>query len=186
MEKTDAKLIEAYIQGDTRSLDELITRHIKSVYSFVFRLVHQSGEAQDITQEVFVKMWKKLLQYNTQYNFKTWLFTIARNTTIDHLRKQKMISFSDLNIEDTVDFEDTLIDAAPLPDELFYQKNQGEQLEEAIKQLSIQHRTVLLLKHDAELTFEEMAVILHIPMNTVKGQYYRALQALKKQLFTHE
>ncbi len=182
MEHTDIELIIAYRGGDTQALDTLILRYVTLVYNFVFRLVHHSAEAQDITQEVFVKMWKKLSQYNMQYNFKAWLFTIARNTTIDHMRKQKTFSFSDFDKEDTSDFEDSLVDTSPRPDEILFQKDQAEQIAIAMEKLSVQHKTVLVLKHESELTFEEIATVLRIPMNTAKGQYYRALQALKKNL----
>ncbi len=183
MGRDDIQLVLAYRKGDMQALDELIRIYTRSVYSFVYTLVHKSVEAEDITQETFVKMWRRLSQYDTRYSFKAWLFTIARNTTIDYLRKQKIITFSDLtNDDESTHFEDTLLDAGPLPDELFDSKSDREKLNAAIEKLSIQHKTVVLLKHEQELTFEEIAKVLHIPMNTAKGQYYRAIQALKRNL----
>ena len=182
MEKDDVQLIIAYQKGDVRALDELIYKYTGSVYGFVRKLIRVSTEAEDITQETFIKMWKKLAQYDARYNFKTWLFTIARNSTIDYLRKQKSVVFSDLSDGESLNFEDTLFDTSPLPDDLFDDKRQREKLSIAIDKLSIQHKTVVLLKHEQDFTFEEIAKILHIPMNTAKGQYYRAIQALKKDI----
>ncbi len=182
MEKDDVQLITAYQKGDARALDELIYKYTGSVYGFVRKLVHVSTEAEDITQETFIKMWKKIDQYDTRYNFKTWLFTIARNSAIDYLRKQKNVVFSDLSDGESINFEDTLFDMSPLPDDLFDNKRQRERLSIAIDKLSIQHKAVVLLKHEQDFTFEEIARILHIPMNTAKGQYYRAIQALKKDV----
>ena len=96
MEITDKQLIDDYLNGNDAAFALLVQRQINPVYNFVYRLVRNTQDAEDITQETFVKMWKNLKRYNQDQNFKTWLFTIARNTAIDSLRKKKSFVFEQL------------------------------------------------------------------------------------------
>ena len=182
-EKTDKQLIANYLAGDERALNELIARHLKSVYNFVYRIARNAQDAEDITQETFVKMWRNLKRYDQSQNFKTWLFTIARNTAIDALRKKKNFVFSDF---ETADGEnpifDTLADPAPLPDELAMRAEKQTLFETALGQLSPAYQEVFALHHESDLTFDEISTRLGKSINTVKSQYRRALLTLQKLL----
>jgi RNA polymerase sigma-70 factor (ECF subfamily) len=184
MEKTDLQLIEDSIyrtQGRS-SFNILIERHAKSVYLFIFKLVGNKEDSEDIVQETFIKAWQKLSKFDTEKNFKTWLFSIAKNTAVDKLRKKKSINFSSLNIEEESDFEANLIDQEDLPDELFEKKESEENLKSALLKLSENQRFIIYLHINEELTFEEIAEIINKPMNTVKSQYRRAISKLKNIL----
>src|SRR5689334_2448612 len=93
--ESDVQLIEQYRAGDNQALAKLVNRYAESVRFFVTRLVGKD-EADDVAQESFVKAWKNLRKFNVKKSFKVWLFTIARNTSYDYLRKHKMVSFSTL------------------------------------------------------------------------------------------
>jgi RNA polymerase sigma-70 factor (ECF subfamily) len=110
MDLDDKQLIKNYLYGDEESLSILIDRHLKPVFNFVYRLCGSKIEAEDITQDTFLKVWKKIKKYNGQNSFKTWLYIIARNTTIDYLRKKKDLKFSDFDTEEGNYIEDTLVD----------------------------------------------------------------------------
>lgn len=182
MKNDDQKLITGYFEGDDESLAELVRRYVKTVYNFVYRFSgNNKEEAEDITQETFFKMWRSLKKYRTGENFKTWLFTIARNTAYDHLRKKKNFVFSDFDTEDAR-FEDTLADTEPLTDEIFALAESKELLAQAMNELSPQFREVLILHYDHELTFDEIGKILGEPLNTVKSRHRRAVGALRKLL----
>lgn len=91
---TDEQLIKQYLKGDENSLEILIKRYLKPIYSFVYRNIGNSEKAQDITQEVFIKAWKNLALFRTSKassgaGFKSWLFTIAQNSCIDYLKQKK-------------------------------------------------------------------------------------------------
>ena len=90
----DKKLIQQYLKGDSKSLDFLIAKYLKMIYSFVYKNVGSQSDAEDITQEVFVKVWKNLKKFDQKKSFKPWIFQIAKNTSIDFLRKRKTIPFS--------------------------------------------------------------------------------------------
>jgi RNA polymerase sigma-70 factor (ECF subfamily) len=169
----DEKLIDNYLKGDEKSLEILIQRYLKPIYSFVYRYVGDE-EAEDLTQEVFLKMWRNLKNFKREKNFKTWLFTIARNTCFDFLRKKKKLS--------TLDLKNCfyLTDSNALPDEIFDGKILKEKIGEALEKLSFKARKVLNLYYNEGLTFREIAEISGEPINTIKSRYQRAISKLKK------
>src|SRR3989344_9123747 len=121
-EKTDKQLVSEYLDGKESALGELIERHLKPVYNFVHQAANNAQDAQDITQETFIKALKNLKRYDPNQNFKTWLFTIARNTAIDVLRKKKNFVFSDFeNIDGQNPLLETLTSPALPPDQLALQ-----------------------------------------------------------------
>ena len=83
------QLIANYLKGDQESLEILVRQYLKVIYSFVFRYVGNAEDAEDITQEVFVRVWRNLKRFNQEQSFKTWLFAIAKNAALDFLKKKK-------------------------------------------------------------------------------------------------
>lgn len=182
MEVDDKKLISDYLEGDSEALTALIQHNLKLVYRFVFRMVGDQQEAEEVAQDTFVKVWRNAKKYNPEQNFRTWLLSIAHNTAIDLLRKRRSFVFSDFNTEEGMDIEETIADPAPLPVEILIQAEERKLLDGALAQLSLIHREVLILHYQEQLTFNEIGIILNKPLNTVKSHHRRALAALKKQL----
>lgn len=183
MSTDEKQLISNYQAGDEKALEQLIALHLQPIYRFIYRSIGRPEEASDLTQEVFVKLWKNIDRYNPDQNFKTWLYKIARNTAIDWLRKKKTLNFSHLEPADSAEnFEATIPDPEPLPDKIFEQKELGVWLEKALDQIPTDYKTILLLHLNDQLTFEEIAEVVDKPMNTVKSQHRRALIALRKYL----
>jgi len=181
MLKTDQQLVADYLDGEEKALDELISRYLKAVYNFIYRITNSFEEAEDIAQETFLKTWKNLKKYNQEENFKTWLFTITRNTTIDWLRKKKDIKLSDFeDYEGENVLTNTLADKNPLPNELAIKSEQKRKLDKVLSKMPVIYREVLLLHYYEDLTFDEIGKILGKPLNTVKSQHHRALSAIKK------
>ncbi len=168
--------------GDQKFI-ELLNQHLKPVYNFVYRIVRNKEDAEDISQDTFFKVWKNLQKYDARESFKTWLFAIARNTAIDHLRKKKSFVFSDLaGEEDDSRFEESIADPSPIPDEIFAMAEKKKMLEEMLSKISPIYRQVLLLRYQNGLTFEEIGKVLKKTLNTVKSQHRRGLSLLKKLL----
>ena len=183
MDKPDAELVIQYIKGDEVSFDVLTNRHLKAVYNFVCRFTGRTDDAEDIVQEVFLKVWKNLNKYNPQRNFRTWLLSIAHNTAIDFLRKKKGVPFSEFEVDGgNNSLTDNLSDPAPLPPEIFAIDESKKLLEGALVELSPNYRAVLLLRYQNDITFEEIGQILGKPLHTVKSQHRRALIQLRKLL----
>lgn len=160
------------------NIELIIKQYLKPVYNYISRIVNDRSETEDITAEVFVKVWKNLGKFDPEKNFKTWLFTIVRNTTIDWLRKRKNILFS----EKEEYFEENITDIEPLPDEIFMRKELSKDLEGALLKIRPDFREIILLHYTEELTFEEISEIVAKPLNTVKSHHLRALSTLRKIL----
>lgn len=168
---------------------QFIRENLPAIYNFVHRLCGNSEDANDITQEVFIKAWKNLKKVEGDRPIRPWLFTIARNTTIDWLRKKRHDTFSSLDrgADEFSDgesslpsFESKLADNTPLADSLYENAEIADFLEQALNKLSLEQRTIVILHDTEELTFEEIALIVEAPMNTVKSQYRRAILILRK------
>lgn len=181
MEDEDKKLIANYLEGDTEALAILVEHNLKLVYRYAFRITRDVEDAQDITQETFVKLWRNIRKFDLDKNFHTWLLSIAHNTAIDLMRKRKDFVFSDFDNE-TGDFSETIADPAPLPAEIFERAEKKKLLDDALGQISPTYREILTLYYEEDLTFAEIGTILNKPLNTVKSQHRRALSALKKIL----
>jgi len=179
----DVQLVTRYLKGDERALELLIQQYLKPLYSFVYRYVGNARDAEDITQEVFVRMWKHIKKFDLQRKFKTWIFSIAKNAAIDFLRKKKTIPFSEFENEEGENMlAETFKDPSPLPDEVLEHKNLTQMLTSAMDKLSLKYRMILFLRYNDHFTFQEIANTLEEPLNTVKSRHRRALIKLRQML----
>ena len=138
-------------------------------------------DAEDLSQEVFVRVWKQLHSFDHARPFHPWLFTITKNIALDFLKKKKAVPLSAIADEETQQwFLDGLIDPNPTPKELAEQKELALELETYLKKLSLKDQTIVSLHHLKERTFKEIATLLQEPLDTVKSRYRRALISLKK------
>jgi RNA polymerase sigma-70 factor (ECF subfamily) len=179
---TDFQLITLYKDGNIKAFEGLINRYTQVLYRYAFRLISDESDAQDITQESFIKIWKNINEYDNSKNFKTWIFTITHRTTIDYLRKRKNINFSSLDGPDDLSFEQNIPDEDLLPNEIFEQNEMFEKIQKALGSLPLENKTIILLKHTEEMTFSEIAEIMNKPMNTIKSQYRRSLIEIRNQI----
>jgi RNA polymerase sigma-70 factor (ECF subfamily) len=192
-EKRDKNLISQYLKGEEKALEILIKRYLKPIYGFSYKYAGNIQEAEDITQEVFVKVWRNIRKFNPQKSpapyrtegsgsgFKTWIFSIAKNTAIDFLKKKKAIQFSDFENEKGENvLAERFVDSSPLPNEILERKDMMGALAKAINKLLPKYRKVLFLRHNDDLTFRQIAESLNEPLNTVKSRHRRAATALKK------
>jgi len=180
---SDEKLVKRFLKGDKASLEILVKRHLKSVYSFVYRFVGNAADADDVTQEVFVKMWKNLKKFDKKKVFKTWIFSIARNTAIDLLRKRKTLPLSAFDDEDGGNaIADNLTDPAPLPDEVVEHVDTARLIKAAMEKLSENYRVVIFLRYYSDFTFRKIAELTGVSVNTAKSRHARALVVLKEKL----
>ena len=177
--QSDEDLIREYLDGNEDTFKILIDKYISSIYNFAVRFVGHDN-ASDVSQDVFLKVWKNIRKFNSgKSSFKTWIFTITRNTITDSLRKKKSIPFSMLDTEE-VSFEDNIEDETILPMEVLSKLVDKEFLNNLLDKLSPNYREVLILYYTEDMTFSEIGQLLGKPMNTVKSYHHRALNQLKK------
>jgi len=183
MVKSDEELLQEYAQGRREAFSELVERHLTGVYSFLLRFVGDAQDAQDISQETFVKAWRAAATYNAKKSsFKTWLLRVARNAAVDHLRRRRNISFSEFEGEHEHLIAETVADPGELPEELLAKAEDAQTVMRALHELPAKYREVLLLYYTNELTFEELGAMLGEPQNTIKSRHRRALIALREAL----
>lgn len=180
---SDEQLVTKYLKGDEKAFEILIKRYLKPIFNFSFRFVGNSEDAQDITQEVFVKVWRHLKKFDKNKKFKTWIFTIAKNICLDWLRKKQTISFSELKYNgDNKFFVENIPDNHSLLHEVLEKIDLENFLNKALEKLSPEYKMVLFLRYNNHLKFREIAEILEKPLNTVKSYHQRALILLRNFL----
>ncbi len=179
--RTDEQLAADYLGGDERALEFLIRKYLAEIYNFALSYAKDAAEAEDITQEAFVKLWKNFKKYRPEHRFKSWLFVIAKNTALDHLKKKRPAAFSDLETEE-FRFEDLADDKALSPLALIEKREKEKAVSQTLDRLAPAYRSVMDLHYKEGRNLREAAEILKEPLNTVKSKHRRALQLLKKLL----
>ncbi|MCX6793066.1 MAG: RNA polymerase sigma factor [Candidatus Falkowbacteria bacterium] len=173
----DEKLIILAKKGDEQAFSALVQRYLSLVYNFSFRYVKSSVEAEDITQEVFIKVWKNLKKFDESKNFSPWLYKITKNTSLDWLKKKTDKPFAALGEF----FADNLSDNNELEKEIIKSGLQ-EELQQATESLSPISANIFSLYTKDQLTFLEIANKTKISINTVKSRYRRALDLIKRKI----
>lgn len=181
----DEELVSLY--KDERSalaFEELCARYTVPLYRFSYTFAKERDLSEDIVQQTFVKMWKALSSFDTSKKFSVWVYTIARRTAIDELRKKKAFVFSALSDDDSVPFEETLKDDSAFTEQKFEELRDVDAFETVLKKLPEQKAEIIFLKLYEDMTFEEIAEALGKPMNTVKSAYRRTLLEIREELVT--
>jgi RNA polymerase sigma-70 factor (ECF subfamily) len=178
----DYHLIRAALDnGDQKAYAELMGRYRDSVYFMLLKMVNNKDDADDLTIEAFGKAFKRLNQYTPNYAFSTWLFKIASNNCIDFIRRKKMTTFSiDKTFENDEGGEMSMdIKAEGLnPEENMVKKQKVKHMHEVVEKLKPRYRVLVEMRYFEELSYEEIAEKLELPLGTVKAQLFRAREFL--------
>ena len=179
----DEVLVRDYLSGDDSAFTLIVEKYLKPIYNFVYRMTKNKKDAEEITQESFIKIWKNLKKFKQTEKLKTWMFAIARNTAVDSLRKKKAVLFSEFDNENEEDvFENMLADDEMIADEIFEIAEKKDLVNKLLGNMPIKYRDVLLLYYKEELSFSEISKMLKKSINTVKSRHRRALLSLKEKL----
>ena len=185
---TDRQLVELALEGRQSAYREVLVRYERPLFSLVFRMVRDRALAEDLAQEAFVKAFQALDRYDPSYKFSSWIFKIANNLTIDHLRKRRIDTVSIDGSPHATSAEHQaqtrLVVQSGGEDPLEYVENKelGGLIEVAIGDLRPEYRTAVLLRHVEGYAYEEIAQIMEIPLGTVKTYLHRARAELKQSL----
>ena len=170
---------------DAGLLDELIVRYQHRLLRYLLYLTSNREVAEDLFQEVWMRVLVRGAQFNGQARFDTWLFTIARNLVIDQRRKRTMSSLDELfegKSDDDRPMSFEVADDEPTPFDRFSNLEDRERIAGALMQLDTLHREVLVLRFHEELSLEEIAKVTRSPLSTVKSRLYRGLAAIKPKM----
>jgi len=172
---------QAINQGDQKAYAELLNNYRDSLYFMLLKMTNNPADAEDLTIEAFGKAFKNLHQYTLEYAFSTWLFRIAANNCIDYLRKKKRIRFtSGINPdgEETDSYPSNLPSPDPGPEEMTIIKQKIQLMREVVEKLKPHYRKLVEMRYFKELSYDEIAVELDLPLGTVKAQLFRAREFL--------
>lgn len=180
MLEEDIKLVAEVLKGNIDSFNILVNKYEFSVLKFTYNMIRDKEAAEDITQEVFIIVYKKIYTYNREYKFSSWLFQIARNKCIDFMRKYKRVY--EANIENEKDN----CSKEYSPEGMVELRETKKEIQEFINTLEELDREILVLRYSAEITFTEMAVILNINIATIKRRYYKTRERYRNFISLNE
>lgn len=183
---SDESLMLRYRDGDVRAFELLVTRHRKPVFNFILRFVRDTAQAEDVTQETFLRLIKGADAYERQAKFTTWLYTIARNLCVDASRRGKHRKAASLDApvgdDDGASLLDLVPDGGAGVDRQAQSRELGARLRAALESLPDEQREIFLLREVADLQFNEIANVVGCPENTVKSRMRYALEKLREAL----
>ncbi len=171
--KTDADLIREFKNGDVRGYNEIVRKYQQQVYWVIRKMVLSHDDADDITQEVFIKVYSALMDFREESNLFTWLYRIATNYAINHIRKVK--------VKNTVSVElvsEVMVSEDKRTDEVLDEEKRRKILEDAIETLPPQQRAVFNMRYYDELPYEEISKILKKSVGGIKANYFHAVKKI--------
>jgi RNA polymerase sigma factor (sigma-70 family) len=170
---TDLELVELFQKGNEASFNSLVLRYQEKIYWIARRFVQDHDQADEIVQEVFVKMYSALKEFRGESGVYTWLYRITVNVSLNTLRKKRVRDF--LRIDE---FFETSSDESEQPDKLLEQQEQHTLIEEAIMTLPEKQKAVFLLRYHEELPYEEISTILKTSVGGLKANYFHAVKKI--------
>ena len=171
-EVPDRELIKACQSGDTRAFETLVTRHRGKVYAMVQNMIKNEADAWDLSQEVFLKVWKALPKFESRAKFSTWLYRITHNVVYDWLRKRKIDSAGSR----------TSPSVTPRPDHAMVNSELGAKINAALETLNAEHRETILLREVQGFDYKEIAKVMDCSLGTVMSRLYYARKKLQALL----
>jgi RNA polymerase sigma-70 factor, ECF subfamily len=181
---SDEQLVAAVLGGRQDLFGDLVERYQGRLVNYLYRMLRNVDESHDLAQDVFFKVYQALDGFDPRYRFSTWLFRVAQNAAIDHLRKRRFKLVS-IHRQDSESGEDQEWDL-PSPERGPYgdlrNLERGEAIQGAIDELPWEYRELILLRHYGELSYDEIAGLKEMPLGTVKNKLFRGRQMLKQRL----
>lgn len=181
----DHELVRQALEGDQKAYARLRDKYSGPLNGMLYRMVKNREDAEDLTQEAFIKAFRALASFNFQYAFSTWLYRIASNNCIDYLRKRRLqtVSIDEPLTTRKGEMERQVEDVnAPMPDSAITSQERAEILRRAIEDLPEKYRRVIEMRHEKDMEYQDIADELELPLGTVKAHLFRARARLAKAL----
>jgi RNA polymerase sigma factor (sigma-70 family) len=184
-----ALLVRRCVAGDAAAWEEIIQRYHRRIYNICYRFAGSGSDAEDLTQEVFIKMYRTLNTYDVDRGaFMTWVTTITRNLLVDHFRRTRQERVTDSldttssDHEDAMPLSEQLPDHSPAPDTKVQSRETGEAVHQALQRLSPELREAVILRDLQDMDYREIATVLRVPEGTVKSRINRGRAELARLL----
>ena len=184
-ETADNVLVHQALTGDQEAFEALVSRYKQALFVLIYHYVGEYHEAHDVLQQVWLQLYLSLASLRPNAQIKPWLFTVARNRSLDLLRRKRLLSFSEVETE-YEEYEEAFLDAIPdthpTPEELAELRDLQQAIQRAIQALPHKYRSVVWLYYGEQLNFSEIGRALHMPNATVKTRFHRAKPLLRAVL----
>jgi len=174
----DTALVELVLQGDQNVFAVLVERYKDAVQNLAYRMLGNVTEAEDVTQETFVRAYTQLVTYKPVHKFSTWLLSIASHLSIDQLRRRRFLA---LPLED-VPFLEWIVDAGVGPEQSALRGEQHDEIQAYLQHLPSKYRAVIVLRYWHDFSYEEIAAALHLTPALVKARLHRARELLARAM----
>lgn len=179
--RQDLNFIAVALAGEAKGYEQLMQRYYKPVYQVVLKMVRHPDDAEDLTSEAFAKAFRHLARYSPDFAFSTWLFRIATNNCIDFLRRKKIKTQplnAQLALRDGNSIRLEAPDHAPNPHDALIRQQRIDLVRQVVTRLPPKYATLVRLRYFDELSYEELAEQLQLPVGTVKAQLFRARELM--------
>ena len=179
----DIELVVRALSGREDGFEELVRRYQRPIAAYVYRMVGDYDAALDLTQEVFIKVYGSLARYRSEYKFSTWIYRIAHNAAVDHLRRSNT-RFEDLELDSETGgtYERPLASSALTPEQLSERAERRAEIEEIVQHLPSSYRELIMLRHALDFSYDEIAEVTGLPLGTVKNRIFRARETMRAEL----
>ena len=178
---TDRELVATAVTGVEGSFEELVRRYQRPISAYVYRMVGNYESALDLTQEIFIKVYNSLERYRAEFKFSTWIYKIAHNAAVDHLRRTATREHS-LMIGPEGDQFDLPIESGRLsPEQESERRERRVEIETVVRALPANYRELIILRHSQDLSYEEIVEVTGLPLGTVKNRLFRAREMMRQQ-----
>ena len=178
---SDRDLVETAIDGAEGSFEELVRRYQRPIAAYVYRMVGNYDSALDLTQEIFIKVYNSLRRYRPEFKFSTWIYKIAHNAAVDHLRRNSTREQSIINGTESDSFELPIESGRLSPEQESERRERRIEIEAVVRTLPANYRELIILRHSQDLTYEEIVEVTGLPLGTVKNRLFRAREIMRQQ-----
>ena len=181
-ELTDPELIVQAIGGRADGFEELVRRYQRPITSYVYRMLGDLESSLDVTQETFIKVYNSLHKYSSEYKFSTWLYRIAHNAAIDHMRRNSHATTSIEAENPDGTYQVQIESRGPNPEQDQERREWAAEIDSVVRCLPPAYRELILLRHSRDLSYDEIAEITDLPLGTVKNRLFRAREMMRNML----
>jgi len=178
----DYELVQTAVAGREASFEELVRRYQRPIAAYVYRMVGDYDSALDLTQEVFIKVYNSLNRYRSEFKFSTWIYKIAHNAAIDHLRRHAVREQTLTGSVEGERREITIESKRLTPEQESERKERRMEIESVVQLLQPAYRELIVLRHSHDLSYDEIAEVTGLPLGTVKNRLFRAREAMRDLL----
>ena len=177
----DCDLVTRAASGREDGFEELVRRYQRPIAAYVYRMVGDYEAALDLTQEVFIKVYNSLRRYRSEFKFSTWIYKIAHNSAVDHLRRQGGREQALLREFDGEQYDLPVESHRPSPEQESERAERRAEIEQVVSQLPTAYRELVVLRHSHDLSYDEIAEVTGLPLGTVKNRLFRAREVMRRE-----